>query len=295
MFKGKEKESASAKKTSYHLKEASTCPVCSAKHNREELLSGGGRLIAGNLTRELRRLYKPSSKYGVVYPLAYSVQVCPQCLYSSFPKDFAKLNREEIPNIKKTTDHRKEIVNILFGKVDFNGERNLIFGIASHILAVDCYHFRESHVAPTIKTAISCLRIAWLFDDLSKEVDYRPYDKARDFYYVNATNYYSKTLDYMQSGKEPMDSVSYMLGPDTDHNWGYEGVLYLNSYLLKKKVNLATNSKEDKIQELEKAKKYLSKVYGTGRSNRDKPSPIVDMSKDLFDDLSGTLKEIRGV
>ena len=51
---------------------------------REELLSGSGRLLAGELTDELRRTYIPSQKYGAVYPLIYSIGVCPQCFLALF-------------------------------------------------------------------------------------------------------------------------------------------------------------------------------------------------------------------
>ncbi len=289
----KKKEEKIGKKISYRLKEASVCPVCSNSHHREELLSGGGRLIAGSLTKELRRLYKPSSRYGIVYPMAFSVQVCPQCLYASFPKDFKKLSKDEVSSLKPIKNHREKVIQILFGKINFETDKNLIVAIASHLLAVDCYHFREKEIAPTVKMAILCLRLGWLFDDLFKDAPYRPYDKARDFYYLRAVDYYSKTLEYMQTGKEPVESVFYLLGPDTDHNWGYEGILYLNSYLLRKKVHLSTKSKVEKIKELGMAKKYLSKIYGTGKSNKGKPGPIIDMAKDLFNDLTDTLKKME--
>ena len=52
---------------SYYSKDQVECPVCGAKFKREEMYSGGGRVIAGDLTEELRRLYEPSAKYGEVY------------------------------------------------------------------------------------------------------------------------------------------------------------------------------------------------------------------------------------
>ncbi len=48
---------AEGQKLTFFEKKQSACPVCNAKFFREDLLSGGGRLIAGNLTRELRRQY----------------------------------------------------------------------------------------------------------------------------------------------------------------------------------------------------------------------------------------------
>ncbi|MDR3166363.1 MAG: DUF2225 domain-containing protein, partial [Treponema sp.] len=76
---------------SFQSKEEFICPACETVFHREELLTGGGRLIAGMLTNELHRLYEPSSKYGEVYPLAYQATVCPECWFASMDKDFPLL------------------------------------------------------------------------------------------------------------------------------------------------------------------------------------------------------------
>ena len=65
-------------KISFFAKNKTICPVCGAEFFRENLLSGGGRMNAGNLTPEMHRLYEPTHKYGKVYPLIYSVTVCPE-------------------------------------------------------------------------------------------------------------------------------------------------------------------------------------------------------------------------
>jgi uncharacterized protein len=39
-----------AKRITYFLKDPIECPVCETSFYKEELLSGSGRLIAGNLT-----------------------------------------------------------------------------------------------------------------------------------------------------------------------------------------------------------------------------------------------------
>ena len=46
------------KKASFRSKDNSVCPVCDTIHQREQMFQGGGRLIAGKLTKELRRLYE---------------------------------------------------------------------------------------------------------------------------------------------------------------------------------------------------------------------------------------------
>ena len=76
----------------YYTKQSVICPVCKKPFPREELLSGGGRLIAGGLTDELRRTYEPSSKYGTIYPLIYSVGVCSSCNAAMFWNDMTSFN-----------------------------------------------------------------------------------------------------------------------------------------------------------------------------------------------------------
>ncbi|UZQ71171.1 DUF2225 domain-containing protein, partial [Treponema pallidum] len=53
---------------SFYSKERIECPVCTTVFQREEMHSGGGRTIAGDLTDELRRTYETSAKYGEVFP-----------------------------------------------------------------------------------------------------------------------------------------------------------------------------------------------------------------------------------
>jgi len=284
-------DQSSQKKISFLATTDTECLVCKVGHRKEELFSGGGRLVAGKLTSELRRTYLENKKFGVIYPLAYVVQVCPGCLYAAYPKDFNRLNADEIQALKGTTEHRRKLVSTLFTKVDFKENRTLVHGVASMILAVDCYHLRLPGVAPTPKKAVSSLRAAWLFDDLFQLASYRPYDKVRDFYYMEAVRNYMKTLEIMQTGKEPLEQESYVLGPDLDHNWGYDGIIYLNAFLSRKYCQQLAQSKDEQYKILEYAKRYLSKLYGMGRSSKSKPSVLIDMSKELYDEINQLLSE----
>ena len=282
-----------SKKISYRLKEPSTCPLCYTKHYKEEMLTGGGRLIAGKLTEELRRLYEPSKKYGKLYPLAYVIQVCPKCLFSAFPKDFAEVSEEEKKPLKSTTDHRRKLVKVLFGDISFEEDRNLVLGCASYILAVDCYHLREDKVAPTPKKAVCSIRAAWLLDDLFQEASYRPYDKARDFYYMEAAKAYMRTLEILETGEEPVEAALAYLGPDLEKNWGFDGVVYLNALLTFRFLEQFAPSKEEKLSLLNKIKLYLSRLYGSGKASKAKPSVIIDLAKDLYDNISEKIEELE--
>ena len=198
------------KKVSFRAKTETKCPVCGTMHAKEELMSGGGRLIAGNLTNELRRLFEESKKWGKIWPLAYAVQVCPKCLYASYPKDFTKLSPEEVKGLKATVQHRQKLIQTLFGSLNFSEERQLVLGTASYILAVDCYHLRSAEVAPTIKKAVSCMRAAWLLADLFEDASHRPYDKVKDFYYMEASRGYRAVVESSGTSEaEPEGRISW--------------------------------------------------------------------------------------
>jgi len=276
-------------KISYRQKNVTVCPVCSFEFHREELFSGGGRLIAGKLTDELRRLYEVSKKFGKVYPLSYALTVCPSCFYSAFPKDFEILDDSEVDKMRELTAARKNAIKKFFGSIDFNGDRELKTGAASYMLAVDSYGYRNKKVAPTFKIALCSIRAAWMFSDLAKENPDAPYGKIAVFFYKKAYQSYVKLLDLMQTGGEPVDAVGNM-GPDTDKNWGYEGVLYLTA-VLTVKVGSKEPDPAKKMENFEKCKRYLSRLFGSGKTSKSRPSELLDKTKDLYDKINEMIEE----
>ncbi len=276
-------------KISYRQKNTSVCPVCSTEFHREDLLSGGGRLIAGKLTDELRRNYDVSKKYGKVYPLAYVLTVCPGCYYSAYPRDFEALEPDETEKIRELTSARKNAIKKFFGKMDFSSDRGLSNGAASYMLAVDCYSYRNRKVAPTMKIALSSIRAAWLFSDLAKEMPDASFDKISAFFYKKAYQTYVKVLDLMQTGAEPVEAVG-NLGPDTDKNWGFEGMLYLTAVLT---VKIGSREQDilKRIDNFEKSKRYLSRLFGAGRTSKTKPTELLDKTRDLYDKINAMLEE----
>jgi uncharacterized protein (DUF2225 family) len=283
------------KNISYRLKDPSICPVCGMKHFKEMLLTGGGRLIAGNLTPELRRLYVPSKKYGIVIPLIYPISVCPGCFYASFGEDFTKIQDNEINQIKMETTARKEGIQQIFGKLNFEENRNLITGAASYILAIDCYQKRNYQVAPTPKKAICSLRAAWLIGDIHEKFPDIGYEKLQKFLYLKAVHYYKIVLEIMSSGSEPHEQFTHLLGPDTDKNWGFDGVIYLNGYFNFKFLDEFASSDEEKIKLLEDTKRMIGKLYGMGKASKAKPSVLINLSRDLYESINQKLEEITGV
>ncbi|MDR1466256.1 MAG: DUF2225 domain-containing protein, partial [Treponema sp.] len=153
-------------KITFQSKEEHACPVCDTVFHREELLSGGGRLIAGQLTDELHRLYQPSIKYGDVYPLVYQATVCPKCWFASTEKDFNLLPKDVCFNVSEDEESRKEEVNLVFPNVDFYEARDVFSGAAAQYLVMKCYGYYEPKFSPTVKQGIASLRAAWLLEEL---------------------------------------------------------------------------------------------------------------------------------
>lgn len=283
-----------SKKISFRAKETTVCPICEYEHYREQMFQGGGRLIAGKITKELRRLYEKNKKFGRINPNDYLLVVCPKCLYTAFPKDWNTLQPSEMERIKSTIGERKINLEKILGPIDFNQDRNLISGAASFLLAIDCYQNRLPYIAPTPKKAVCCLKSAWYFDDLHTEFPSLGYDRVRDFLYQKASGWYQATLEIMQTGAEPVDVAAQILGPDTDNNWGFDGVIYLNAYLSLKFKDKLASTPEKQLEILSRAKRMLAKLYGSGKSSKSKPSVLLDIARELYDELGEVIKSMGG-
>jgi uncharacterized protein (DUF2225 family) len=275
-------------KLSFMSKEKYICPVCETAFHREELLSGSGRLIAGELTDELRRLYQPSAKYGEVYPLVYEALVCPECWFASMEKDFSGLPKAAKPHVRQDQEKRVSDVGRIFSNVDFHEQRNLVNGAASLYLVVRCYDFYPKEFSPTIKQGIAALRAGWLLDDMDKKYPGQHFDWAALLFKKKAQFFYSEALQREQRGAETLSGVN-LFGPDTDKNYAYEGALYLSGLL-----KLKYGTREDAEQwrsSLGEVKRTIAKIFGLGKSSRSKPGPLLEHARHLYDNISKELNE----
>ncbi|MBN1500700.1 MAG: DUF2225 domain-containing protein [Spirochaetes bacterium] len=280
-------ENAKEKKISYRQKNLTKCPVCMNEFYREEMLTGSGRLIAGKLSPELRRIYEKNQKYGLVVPMAYVLTVCPRCLYTAYPKDFNEIPEADLEKVRGLSQARVNTVKKFFGDLSFEDDRNLELGAASYMLAIDVYSVRDKKCAPTFKRAVSSIRAAWLFGDLAVKYPDRPYSKISLFFYTKAYGFYEQVIELLQTGLEPVDAAGNM-GPDTDKNWGYDGILYLYAFLTTK-IGSRENDIAKRILNYEKTKRYLSRIFGAGKASKSKPSQILDMTRDLYDKMNEQL------
>lgn len=288
MWRNKKDIQSKSENITYFGKEQFECPVCKTKFKKEELHQGGGRLIADDLTDELHRLYTPSQKYGEVIPLIYQIVVCPKCLYASFPSDFRLPSSDVIEKIFSQIQDRFDSMQRLFSNLDFMELRTIDEGAASYYLAILCYEHFDKKFSPTIKQAICSIRAAWLFSDLEEKKPGENYKYIADLFYKKATFLYRKALYGEETGKEILSSAK-NLGPDTDKNYGYDGVIYMVA-LLQYKYGLRSNQ-EKRYQELERQKSNLAKMFGLGRTSKEKPGPLLEHARNLYNVLKVELNE----
>ncbi|MCK5672385.1 MAG: DUF2225 domain-containing protein, partial [Spirochaetales bacterium] len=184
-------EKTAVNSISYFSKETIICPVCEAEFHREDIRIGRGRLIAGDLTDELRRSYLPSKKYGEVYPLFYPVTVCPECYYASFQADFLEIPGDSVSLIKNDKKNRFEKVEKVFKQLDFRELRTLREGTISYYLAMLCYVHFPHEFSPAIKQGLASYRTAWLFMDLHGKYPDENYDYLARLFYRKAGFFYT--------------------------------------------------------------------------------------------------------
>ncbi|MDR2135201.1 MAG: DUF2225 domain-containing protein, partial [Treponema sp.] len=217
-------------KVSFLSKKEYECPVCGAKFRKEELLSGGGRLIAGPMTAELHRIYEPSAKYGEIFPLVYQATVCPECWFAAMEQDFEELDGGGARAARDDQEARVKDARRLCRSLDFSSPRRLAEGAASQYLVTRCYQYYGKNFSPTVKQGLAALRAAWLFDDLDKKAPRHHYDWLALLFRRKAQFLYNEAIRLEQTGKETLSAMK-VFGPDTDKNYAYEGVLYLCAYL----------------------------------------------------------------
>ena len=275
-------------KKSFISKETYTCPVCQKNFHREELLSGSGRLIAGEITDELHRLYEPSAKYGEIFPLVYHATVCPECWFASMDKDFQSLPPRTKEKAEKDTRKRMADTRLIFPSVDYTKPRDLINGAASFYLVLSCYEYYSKEFSPTIKQAIASIRTGWLLEEIEKKYPGYHYDWLAQLFKKKAQFLYGEAIIKEQSGKETLSGIK-NFGPDTDKNYSYEGALYLSA-LLTLKYGQRSNA-EARIEALQNSKRTIAKMFGLGKSTKSKPGPLLENARALYDNLKKELNE----
>lgn len=262
------------------------CPVCDAKIYREELLSGRGRLIAGDMTIELRRLFEPSKKYGEVSPLIYPVTVCPDCYFACFKEHFGPLPDKVREGIESSRDERIESTTALFPQLNFTDPRGFKEGLASYWLATMCYDHFGKEFSPVANQAVASVRAAWLCNDLDHQEPEENWAHLGRVFYRKARYFYSLALEYEQKGVQSIGNVL-NLGPDMDKNYGYDGLIYLNGYL---EYHFGPRKNpEIRRQKLERAKRMVARIFGMGKASKNKPMVLLENARELYNMIAKAL------
>ena len=274
---------------SYWSKNKCHCPVCKKDFPREEMLSGNGRLNAGKLTEELHRHYIPSARFGKIYPLIYAIGACPNCHSAFFWNDFKEITDENTLNrIYDKAEDRKQSVNAIFPYYDLNRNRTLLDGAAMYYLAILTYDEVDLSYLPTMKRAILTLRLAWLCDELDAECPNHNFDVCKEIFYRKAIFFYQQAVINETNRVEKSSTLANM-GPDTDKNYGWDGVIYLCGLLEHK-----YGQKDDislRMKKLDESKIAIARIFGLGKTTKEKPGPLLEHSRNLYEQLT---KELEG-
>ena len=276
-------------KISYRAKKETACPICDYNFRREELLTGGGRMNAGDLTDELHRTYQPTQKYGEIYPLIYPVSVCPRCWYAAYPRHFESAGYEVTEILEREAAKRKNYFRMTLPNVDFERDRTLQEGIASYVLAALCYEHRPPEDTPTFMRAVSFLRAGWLANDLHAHRPQENYDYLAKILLRKASFFYGEVILNEQNGKESLDTVPHH-GPDLDNNYGFDGVLYLVGVLLLKYG--PQDDPHKRALALREARSAVARIVGMGKSSKAKPSALLDLGRELHKTIKAELESL---
>ncbi len=279
-----------AQKVTFFEKNQSVCPVCRTKFYREDLLSGGGRLIAGQLTPELRRIYEPSKKFGLIHPLIYPILVCPVCYFAALPQDMTAVSEAHARKAEVGANERHEAIELILPQLDFTAPRTLREGVASQFLAVMCSEYLDRRSNPTFKAGLASLRAAWLLTDLHGQEHGEGWDQLARIFYRKALFYYQLALEKESAGQEPFD-VHLAFGPDLDKNYGYYGVIYLAAYLEYKYG--ATSEPERRVASLQYARRTMAKIFGAGKSSKNKPTALLDSAREVYEAMGAEMQTLQ--
>ena len=195
-------------------------------------------------------------------------------------------DNDSIERIQSDEEKRDKAVETIFPHFDVTGNRDLYNGTAMYYLALLTYEKVDIAYAPTLKRAMISLRLGWLCRDLNKVCPNHNYDYVAEVFYRKALFFYQQTLINETTGIERIEGVT-NFGPDMDKNYGYDGILYLCSML-----EFKYGQREDenlRLKKLSEFKSAIARLFGLGKSSKEKPGPLLEVAKNLYDDMSKEL------
>jgi hypothetical protein len=153
-----------------------------------------------------------------------------------------------------------------------------------------CYDFFDKKANPTFKAGLCSLRAAWLLGDLHKEDPGESWDDVSRIFYRKARFYYQLALEKESAGQEAFDANLHF-GPDIDKNYGYYGVIYLAAYL-EYRYGPAENPQK-RLATLAYARRMMAKIFGTGKSSKNRPATILDKAKEIYEQMAEEIQKLQ--
>ena len=236
------------------------------------------------------REYIPTQKFGEIYPLIYPVIVCPNCWYAALPRHFSELPPDILVIVAEYTDKRKKLISPVFPNIDFVHDRTLKEGVASYMLAATCYEDYPLDSMPSFLRGLCFLRAGWLARYLHKKQPNEHYDYLAAILLRKAAYFYGETVRNHENGKEKIDDIMHF-GPDMDINYGFDGIYYLASILQFRYGQI--ENKINRLKMLKFARITVSRLVGMGHSSRAKPTPFLEMGRELYGKIKSELKELE--
>ena len=152
-----------------------------------------------------------------------------------------------------------------------------------YYLALMTYDDFGPYMLPTMKQAILSLRLAWLTKDINLRCANHNYDLISQMFYSKALFFYQQAV-IAETTKEEKSSTLANMGPDMDKNYGWDGVIYLCGLLEYK-----YGQQEDvqlRLKKLNESKTAIARIFGLGKSSKNKPGPLLEHARNLYDNLS---------
>jgi uncharacterized protein (DUF2225 family) len=87
-------------------------------------------------------------------------------------------------------------------------------------------------------------------------------------------------LDLLQSGEEKLEDAGRM-GPDTDKEWGYQGLQYIVGVLVFRFAEEMEQDLRTRIDIFERSRRMLAKMFGSGKADKNFPADLVDKTRDI--------------
>jgi len=78
------------------------------------------------------------------------------------------------------------------------------------------------------------------------------------------------------------------LGPGLDKNYGYDGVLYISALL--EYYYGPDDDNEKRLKSLKSAKTTVARIFGMGKTSRNKPEALLLKAKDLHSSIGDEIK-----